>query len=230
MGDTARSLLYTIAERTAEFRTRTETANHISHVIGTGHDENLGNACATELPDGVIDHRLPAHREQVLVRSLRQWVQTKTLAASENDSFHGESIASRSQLAREAASAVYALHMRTLLVTGGAGFIGSNFIRLLLEERSELSIVNLDKLTYAGHRDTLRDLETHPRHHFVHGDIRDLHMVTRLLKEEQIDTIVHFAAESHVDRSISGPDEFIDTNIIGTHQLLKAAKSSWLPG
>ncbi len=118
---------------------------------------------------------------------------------------------------------------QNILVTGGAGFIGANFVHYWQRNHPEHKLIVLDALTYAGNYDNLKPaIATGSDFHFVHGDIRDLHMVTRLLKEEQIDTIVHFAAESHVDRSISGPDEFIDTNIIGTHQLLKAAKSSWL--
>ena len=114
--------------------------------------------------------------------------------------------------------------MNCILVTGGAGFIGSNFIRMWLRERPEAQVVNLDKLTYAGHRDTLRDLESEDRHHFVHGDIADAELVSRVLQQYPIQAMVNFAAESHVDRSISGPSVFIQTNIVGTQVLLEAAR------
>lgn len=115
--------------------------------------------------------------------------------------------------------------MANLLVTGGAGFIGSNFVRYWRENHADDIIVVLDALTYAGNRtnlDSVSDIE------FVHGDIRDHDTIVALLTERRIDTLVHFAAESHVDRSIHGPDAFIDTNVIGTHSLLKAAKKVWL--
>ena len=114
--------------------------------------------------------------------------------------------------------------MKTLLVTGGAGFIGSNFIRLLLAERDDTQVLNLDKLTYAGHQDTLRDLDIHPRHHFVQGDIADPKLVESLMTSHNIQSIVNFAAESHVDRSIDGPAIFVQTNILGTQVLLEAAR------
>ncbi|MEO5344997.1 MAG: dTDP-glucose 4,6-dehydratase [Magnetococcus sp. YQC-9] len=117
---------------------------------------------------------------------------------------------------------------RNVLVTGGAGFIGSHFIRLWLETHSELSIVNLDKLTYSGSLDRLHDLPFPARHTFVHGDIGDTALVERLLAEHAIDTLVHFAAETHVDRSISGPVPFIQTNIVGTFTLLEAARRYWI--
>lgn len=118
--------------------------------------------------------------------------------------------------------------MRNVLVTGGCGFIGSNFVKLVLQATSDLRIVNLDKLTYAGNPKNLSDIESDNRYRFVHGDICDAELVEKLFVEENIDTVVHFAAESHVDRSISGPAEFIQTNIVGTFTLLEAARKNWL--
>jgi dTDP-glucose 4,6-dehydratase len=115
-----------------------------------------------------------------------------------------------------------------ILITGGAGFIGANFVHFWLQNHPENRIVVLDALTYAGNRANLLAVEALENFRFVHGNIRDYNLVLSLLQEEQIDTLVHFAAESHVDRSIHGPDEFIDTNVIGTHVLLKAAKKIWL--
>ena len=114
-----------------------------------------------------------------------------------------------------------------VLVTGGAGFIGCNFVRYLLASDPELRIVNLDLLTYAGSLDNLRDLPDPTRHLFVQGDICDRALVERLLREQQIDTIAHFAAESHVDRSITGPAAFVQTNLVGTFTLLEAARTVW---
>lgn len=108
-----------------------------------------------------------------------------------------------------------------ILVTGGAGFIGSNFIRYWLKNYSKDEIINLDKLTYAGHLSSTKDFSDNSNYKFVKGDICDLNLVDSLVKESEI--VVHFAAESHVDRSIVGPDVFIDTNIVGTHILLKSA-------
>jgi len=116
----------------------------------------------------------------------------------------------------------------SLLVTGGAGFIGANFVHYWIENYPEDRVVVLDALTYAGNLENLEPIAKHPRYRFVHGDIRDYNLVVDLLQKEKINTIVHFAAESHVDRSIHGPDAFVDTNIVGTHTLLKAAKSAWL--
>lgn len=116
-----------------------------------------------------------------------------------------------------------------MLVTGGAGFIGVNFVRRLLGTDSEAEVVILDALTYAGNGASLSDLPAE-RLKFVHGDIRNQDLVERLLREHEITTLVHFAAESHVDRSIEGPDEFISANVDGTHSLLKAARSVWLEG
>lgn len=118
----------------------------------------------------------------------------------------------------------------TLLVTGAAGFIGANFVHYWLREHPEDRVIVYDALTYAGNRASLSAVEGDKRFIFVHADIRDESRVTQLLRDEAINQIVHFAAESHVDRSISGPDAFIDTNIIGTHSLLKAARNVWLEG
>ena len=113
---------------------------------------------------------------------------------------------------------------RTLLVTGGAGFIGSNFIPLFLERHPFQQIVNLDKLTYAGNLANLLDVVDNERYHFVEGDICDKNLVDQLFKELIIDGVIHFAAESHVDNSIESPDSFIKTNIEGTFILLEAAR------
>lgn len=118
--------------------------------------------------------------------------------------------------------------MKSLLVTGGAGFIGSNFVLYWLEQYPQDKVIVLDALTYAGNRDNLASVENHPNFGFVHGNICDTELVERLLVEHEVDTLVHFAAESHVDRSITGPDAFIETNIIGTHSLLKAARRIWI--
>jgi dTDP-glucose 4,6-dehydratase len=118
--------------------------------------------------------------------------------------------------------------MQNILVTGGAGFIGANFIHYTLRNNPEVHIVNLDKLTYAGSRENLKDLPRPEQHDFVQGDICDRALVDQLLRQHQIDTIVHFAAETHVDRSILGPAEFIQTNIVGTFTLLEAARQYWL--
>src|SRR5438874_10367854 len=117
--------------------------------------------------------------------------------------------------------------MRRLLVTGGAGFIGTNFVHFWAENLPADTIVGLDALTYAGNLANLEPLANHERFTFIKGDIRDGDVVRDIIKREGIDTIVHFAAESHVDRSIHGPDPFIDTNIRGTHELLKAARAVW---
>ncbi len=116
---------------------------------------------------------------------------------------------------------------RHLLVTGGAGFIGSNFVRHLLERDPVVRIVTLDALTYAGRLDNLGPAMTDPRHTFIQGDICDPALVRELLHEHAVDSIVHFAAESHVDRSITGPAPFITTNLVGTFILLEAARDAW---
>jgi dTDP-glucose 4,6-dehydratase len=118
--------------------------------------------------------------------------------------------------------------MKNVLVTGGAGFIGSNFVRYLLDVDSQAQIVNLDALTYAGSLENLKDLPHAERHTFVQGDICNRDLVRDLLRQRQIDTIVHFAAESHVDRSILSPEPFIQANVIGTFTLLEAARQYWL--
>jgi dTDP-glucose 4,6-dehydratase len=117
---------------------------------------------------------------------------------------------------------------RNVLITGGAGFIGANFVRHWLETTSAGKVVVLDALTYAGNIDNLAGLDRDPRYVFVHADICNESLVRELLETHDVDTLVHFAAESHVDRSILGPDDFIRTNVVGTHALLKAAKSVWL--
>ena len=118
--------------------------------------------------------------------------------------------------------------MQNVLVTGGAGFIGSNFIRYLLDIEPEINIINLDALSYAGSQENLKDLPAPDRHIFIQGNICDHDILQNLLRQHQIDTIVHFAAETHVDRSILGPGRFIETNIVGTFSLLEAARNYWL--
>ena len=117
---------------------------------------------------------------------------------------------------------------RNMLVTGGAGFIGSNFVHHMLSNDATIHIVNLDALTYAGSLDNLKGLPDAARHHFVQGDICDPELVGRLLREHEVDSIVHFAAESHVDNSITGPEAFVRTNVMGTFTLLDAARHYWL--
>lgn len=114
----------------------------------------------------------------------------------------------------------------TIMITGGAGFIGSNFVLDWLTQCDE-TVVNLDKLTYAGNLANLESLAGDPRHMFVHGDIADRDLVKKLLAEHRIRAIVHFAAESHVDRSIHGPEDFVETNIVGTFRLLEATRAYW---
>ena len=116
--------------------------------------------------------------------------------------------------------------MPTWLVTGGAGFIGGNFV-LEARQRGLARIINLDALTYAGNRDTLAALDGDPDHVFVHGDIGDRELVSRLLAEHSVDAVINFAAESHVDRSIDGPAAFIQTNVVGTLALLEATRDYW---
>ena len=114
--------------------------------------------------------------------------------------------------------------MNNLFVTGGLGFIGSNFIRLLLNSGEFETIINFDKQTYAGNPENLQDLENHESYKFIKGDICDREKVSRVLEECKIDGIVNFAAESHVDRSIDGPEPFVQTNVVGTLRLLEASK------
>ncbi len=115
-----------------------------------------------------------------------------------------------------------------LLVTGAAGFIGSNFVHYWLQQHPDDQIVALDALTYAGHKINLADVLTSQQLTFVQGNICNTELMTSLLVEHNVDTIVHFAAESHVDRSITGPTQFIETNVVGTHSLLQAAREVWL--
>jgi len=118
--------------------------------------------------------------------------------------------------------------MTSLLVTGGAGFIGANFVQYWVRNYPDDKIIVLDALTYAGNRASLEPVENHPSYRFVHGDIRDRELIKQILVEDRIDTIVHFAAESHVDRSIHEPDAFIRTNVTGTYDLLEVVRDVWL--
>lgn len=118
--------------------------------------------------------------------------------------------------------------MKNILVTGGAGFIGSNFIPFFLEKNKGYHVVNLDLLTYAGNLDNLKEIEGNSRYTFVKGDICDRSLVERLFDKHEISGVIHFAAESHVDNSISGPEAFIRTNINGTFTLLDVARKQWL--
>lgn len=117
--------------------------------------------------------------------------------------------------------------MKKLLITGGAGFIGSHVVRLFVTKYPDYHIYNLDKLTYAGNLENLKDIEGYPNYTFVKGDITDAPFVNQLFQEKQFDGVVHLAAESHVDRSITNPLEFVMTNVIGTVNLLNAAKTVW---
>lgn len=117
--------------------------------------------------------------------------------------------------------------MKTYLVTGGAGFIGSNYVLYMLNKYNDVKIVNLDALTYAGNLENLKDVENNPNHVFVQGDICDRELVSKLFKEHNFDYVVNFAAESHVDRSIREPEVFAKTNVMGTVNLLNCAKDAW---
>ncbi len=119
---------------------------------------------------------------------------------------------------------------QTILITGGAGFIGSNFVPYFLEHYPQYDVVNLDKLTYAGNLANLKECKENPRYTFVQGDICDASLVKRLFEERDIRGVIHFAAESHVDNSIAGPLPFIKTNIEGTFTLLEAARQHWMKG
>jgi len=118
--------------------------------------------------------------------------------------------------------------MRRILVTGGAGFIGSNFVQMALSEHPDCFIVNLDKLTYAGNLENTAGFLNHPNHQFIKGDICDGQLVEKIIDQNQLDTIINFAAESHVDRSITKPKVFIETNVTGTLTLLEAARNKKL--
>ncbi len=117
---------------------------------------------------------------------------------------------------------------KKVLVTGGCGFIGANFVRLILKMKEDWQVINLDKLTYAGNLENLKGVDGNPHYHYVRGDICNEKLLEKLFLEYNIDTVVHFAAESHVDRSITGPDEFVRTNVFGTLSLLNVAKKRWI--
>jgi len=123
-----------------------------------------------------------------------------------------------------------AFNPRSILVTGGAGFIGSNFIHSFIAQNPDCSVTNLDCLTYAGNLKNLTDIEADLRYRFVRGDIGDAALVAALLAEMKIDAVVHFAAESHVDRSITGPEIFVRTNVLGTQVLLEESRKHWQSG
>lgn len=118
--------------------------------------------------------------------------------------------------------------MKYILITGGAGFIGANFVPYFIENNSDYHLVNLDLLTYAGNLDNVKEVENHPRYTFVQGDICDRNFVEELFQKHQFHDVIHFAAESHVDNSISGPEAFIKTNVLGTFNLLDAARKLWM--
>ena len=118
--------------------------------------------------------------------------------------------------------------MKSILVTGCAGFIGSNFVPYFLEKYSEYKVINLDLLTYAGDLENLKEIENHPNYTFIEGDIRDRDLVEKLFKEHDIHGVIHFAAESHVDNSIKNPGVFIETNVNGTYTLVDVAKNYWM--
>lgn len=120
--------------------------------------------------------------------------------------------------------------LRHILITGGAGFIGSNFVPYFLEKYPEYAVLNLDKLTYAGNPANLSEVENHPRYTFIKGDICDLNLLNHLFAQYDIRGVIHFAAESHVDNSISGPEPFVRTNVNGTFYLLEAARTYWMAG
>src|SRR3989338_8824057 len=119
------------------------------------------------------------------------------------------------------------MNSKTILITGGAGFIGSHVVRLLVNKYPNYKIINLDKLTYAGNLANLTDIENAKNYEFVKGDIVDADFIHDLFNQYQFDAVIHLAAESHVDRSIANPMEFIMTNIVGTANLLNASKSIW---
>ena len=118
--------------------------------------------------------------------------------------------------------------MKNILVTGGAGFIGANFVPYFIENNPDYHLVNLDLLTYAGNLDNVKEVDNHPRYTFVQGDICDRNFVEELFQKYQFHDVIHFAAESHVDNSISGPEAFIKTNVLGTFNLLDTARKLWM--
>ena len=120
--------------------------------------------------------------------------------------------------------------MKTYLVTGGAGFIGSNFVIYMLNKYQDVKIVNLDKLTYAGNLENLKSVENNPNYTFVQADICDKEAVEALFEKYSFDYVINFAAESHVDRSIADPEIFVKTNVLGTVNLLNTAKKAWQIG
>ena len=117
--------------------------------------------------------------------------------------------------------------MKKYLITGCAGFIGSNFVYYMLKKYDDILLVNLDKLTYAGNLENLKGVEGDPRHIFVQGDICDKELVSSLFDKYDFDYVINFAAESHVDRSIANPEIFVETNVMGTVNLLQRAKEAW---
>src|SRR6202012_5705338 len=116
---------------------------------------------------------------------------------------------------------------KTLLITGGAGFIGSHVVRLFVQKYPDYKIVNLDALTYAGNLENLKDIERAPNYSFVKADITDAQEIKQLFELDNFDGVIHLAAESHVDRSITDPNAFIHTNVMGTANLLNAARATW---
>ena len=118
--------------------------------------------------------------------------------------------------------------MKNILVTGGAGFIGANFVPYFIENNLDYHLVNLDLLTYAGNLENVSEVENHPRYTFVQGDICDRNFIEELFQKYQFHDVIHFAAESHVDNSISGPEAFIKTNVLGTFNLLDSARKLWM--
>lgn len=117
--------------------------------------------------------------------------------------------------------------MKTYLITGGAGFIGSNFIIYILKKYHDVNLINIDKLTYAGNLENLKEIEHNPNYMFIKGDICNKEIISSLFSKYDIDYVINFAAESHVDRSIAGPEIFVRTNVLGTMNLLEAARESW---